>query len=36
MLQYRTEVSSDRTVTETVVPMKDGDACKVSGYFVQP
>lgn len=36
MLQYRTEVSGDRTVTETVVPMKEGDAWKVSGYFVQP
>lgn len=36
MLQYRTEVSDDRTVTETVVPMKEGDAWKVSGYFVQP
>lgn len=36
ILQYRTEVSGDRTVTETVVPMKEGDAWKVSGYFVQP
>lgn len=36
LLQYRTEVSGDRTVTETVVPMKEGDAWKVSGYFVHP
>jgi hypothetical protein len=36
ILQYRTEVTGDRTVTETVVPMKDGDAWKVSGYFVRP
>lgn len=36
LLQYSTEVSGDRTVTETVVPMKEGDAWKVSGYFVQP
>lgn len=36
LLQYRTEVSGDRTVTETVVPMKEGDVWKVSGYFVRP
>lgn len=36
ILQYRTEVSGDRTAVETVVPMKEGDAWKVSGYFVQP
>jgi len=36
ILQYQTEVSEDRTVTETVVPMKEGDHWKVSGYFVQP
>lgn len=36
VLLYRTEVSGDRTVTETVVPMKEGEAWKVSGYFVQP
>ena len=36
LLQYSTEVSGDRTVTETVVPMKEGDAWKVSGYNVQP
>jgi hypothetical protein len=36
ILQYQTEVSGDRTVTETVVPMKEGDQWKVSGYFVRP
>lgn len=36
ILQYSTAVPGDRTVTETVVPMKEGDAWKVSGYFVQP
>lgn len=36
VLQYRTEISGDRTAVETVVPMKEGDTWKVSGYFVQP
>jgi len=36
ILQYRTDVAGDRTVVETVVPMREGDAWKVSGYFVNP
>ena len=36
LLQYRTQVSGDRTVVETVVPMKTDDGWKVSGYFVNP
>jgi len=36
VLQYRTAVSGDRTVVETVVPMKVDGAWKVSGYFVRP
>lgn len=37
VLQFRTEASGDRTVGETVVPMKQEDGSwKVSGYFVQP
>lgn len=37
VLQYRSEVSGDRTVVETVVPMKQEDGSwKVSGYFVRP
>lgn len=36
VLQFRTEASGDRTVGETVVPMKEDGAWKVSGYFVRP
>ena len=37
LLRFSTEASGDRTVTETVVPMKQEDGSwKVSGYFVQP
>jgi len=36
ILQYRTDVAGDRTAVETVVPMREGDAWKVSGYFVNP
>lgn len=37
VLRFSTEASGDRTVTETVVPMKQEDGSwKVSGYFVQP
>lgn len=35
MLQYRTEVSGDRTIIETVVPRQDGDAWRVAAYFIQ-
>ena len=35
MLQYRTEVSGDRTIVETVVPRQDGDAWRVAAYFIQ-
>ena len=34
-MQFRTQVSGARTVIETVVPMKEGGAWKVSGYFVK-
>ncbi len=37
VFQFRTEASGDRTVGETVVPMKQEDGSwEVSGYFVQP
>jgi hypothetical protein len=36
ILQYRTAVAGDRTVVETIVPMKEDGAWKVSGYFVRP
>ena len=37
VLQYKTAVSEGRTVTETVVPMKQDDGSwRVSGYFVKP
>jgi len=37
VLLYETAVSEDRTVTETVVPMKQDDGSwRVSGYFVKP
>lgn len=37
VLRFSTEASGDRTVGETVVPMKQDDGSwKVSGYFVQP
>lgn len=36
ILQYRTEASGDRTVVETVALVKEGEAWKVGGYFVQP
>ena len=35
LMQFRTQVSGDRTVIETVVPMKEDGAWKVSGYFVK-
>ncbi len=37
LIQYRTAVSQDRMVVETVVPMLDPDGIwRVSGYFVRP
>ncbi len=37
LLQYRTRVSLERTVVETVVPVRDGGrGWRVSGYFVRP
>jgi Protein of unknown function (DUF4019) len=37
ILQYRTSVSQNRTVTETVVPMRQADGrWMVAGYFVRP
>ncbi|HMV33225.1 MAG TPA: DUF4019 domain-containing protein [Gemmatimonadales bacterium] len=37
LLQYRTRVSGERTVIETVVPMRDGArGWRVGGYFVRP
>ena len=37
ILQYRTSVSQDRTVMETVVPMRQADGrWLVAGYFVRP
>lgn len=37
LLQYRTWVSGERTVIETVVPMRDGGrGWRVGGYFVRP
>ncbi len=37
ILQYRTAVSEDRTVVETLVPMRDPDGVwRVAGYFVRP
>lgn len=37
LLQYRTRVSMERTVIETVVPVQDGArGWRVSGYFVRP
>lgn len=37
IIQFRTTVAGDRTVTETVVPMLDpDDTWRVSGYFVRP
>lgn len=36
VLQYRTQVAADVTVTETVVPMLEDGEWKVSGYFVRP
>jgi hypothetical protein len=35
LMQFRTQVSGERTVIETVVPMKEDGAWKVSGYFVK-
>jgi hypothetical protein len=36
LLRYRTQVSGDRTVVETILPMKEGEVWKVGGYFVAP
>ena len=36
VFQFRTAVDGDRTVIETVTPMKEEGAWKVSGYFVRP
>ncbi|MEE9208313.1 MAG: DUF4019 domain-containing protein [Gemmatimonadota bacterium] len=36
VFQFRTAVAGDRTVIETVTPMKEQGAWKVSGYFVRP
>lgn len=36
LMQFRTRVAGDRTVIETVVPMKEDGVWKVSGYFVKP
>jgi len=37
VIQYRTELSSSGTVTETITPMLDKDGkWRVSGYFVKP
>ena len=37
VIQYRTKVSGNREVIETVVPMRAGQALwRVSGYFVKP
>lgn len=35
LMQFRTQVSGERTVIETVVPMKEDGVWKVSGYFVR-
>jgi hypothetical protein len=35
LMQFRTQVSGERTVIETVVPMKEDGVWKVSGYFVK-
>jgi hypothetical protein len=34
-LHYRTPASEDRTVTETVVMLKEGESWKGVGYFIQ-
>ncbi|MEN8144136.1 MAG: DUF4019 domain-containing protein [Gemmatimonadota bacterium] len=36
VFQFRTAVAGNRTVVESVTPMKDEGGWKVSGYFVRP
>lgn len=36
VLQFATVVNDGHTVTETVVPMREGGVWRVSGYFIRP
>jgi hypothetical protein len=37
VMQYETEVAGDRTIVETVTPMRESDGrWRVSGYYIRP